>query len=152
MHRKTHLIASVFTLVTCALMALTAVTQAQDKEKKADPAGTWTWSTPGRNGGPARESTLKLKVEGDKLTGSVTTPGRQGAEPRATDIENGKIKGDEISFSVTREFNGNKMTSKYSGKVGADSIKGKMEFERNGETQSRDWEAKRAPAAPKKDK
>jgi hypothetical protein len=36
------------------------------------------------------------------------------------------------------------MTSKYNGKVTADSIKGKTEFERNGETQSRDWEAKKS--------
>jgi len=29
---------------------------------------------------------------------------------------------------VTREFNGNKVTSKYTGKLSGDSIKGKMEF------------------------
>jgi len=61
--------------------------------------------------------------------------------------ENGKIKGDEISFTVTREFNGNKRTMKYNGKITADAIKGKTEFERNGEAQSRDWEAKRASEA-----
>jgi hypothetical protein len=88
--------------------------------------------------------TLKLKLEGEKVTGTLTTPGRQGGDPTETKIEDGKIKGDEVSFSVTREFNGNKMTSKYNGKVTADSIKGKTEFERNGETQSRDWEAKKS--------
>ena len=134
--------ATLLTAVACALLAMTAVTQEQDK--KADPTGTWTWSVPGREGGPARVSTLKLKAEGDKLTGKISSPGRQGAEPRQTDIEKGKVTGDEISFAVTREFNGNKMTQKYTGKVSADAIKGKVEFERNGETQSRDWEAKRA--------
>jgi hypothetical protein len=142
MQSRFNPLATLLTAVACALLAMTAVTQAQDK--KSDPTGTWTWSTPGRDGGPARVSTLKLKAEGDKLTGKISAPGRQGAEPRQTDIENGKIKGDEISFSVTREYNGNKMTSKYNGKVTGDAIKGKMEFERNGETQSRDWEAKRA--------
>jgi hypothetical protein len=138
------------TTVACALLAFTAVAQAQ--EKKADPTGTWTWSTPGRDGGAGRVSTLKLKAEGEKLVGTLSMPGRQGAEPRQTAIENGKVKGDEISFSITREFQGNKMTSKYNGKVSGDSIKGKMEFERNGETQSRDWEAKRSTdkAADKK--
>jgi hypothetical protein len=109
----------------------------------ADASGTWKWSTPGRNGGQARETTLKLKADGEKLTGTVSSPGRQGAQARETAIENGKVKGDEISFSVTREFNGNKMTQKYSGKVAADTIKGKIEFDRNGEAQSRDWEAKK---------
>lgn len=147
MHRKYYALSSFVTAVACALLALTAISQAQAQDKKADPAGTWTWSTPGRNGGPDRVSTLKLKVDGEKLTGTISMPGgRQGgqAQARETEIENGKVKGDEISFSVTREFNGNKFTSKYNGKVSGDAIKGKMEFDRNGETQSRDWNAKRA--------
>ena len=90
--------------------------------------------------------TLTLKADGEKLTGTLTSPGRQGGEPTKTEISEGKVKADEVSFSVTREFNGNKMTSKYSGKVTADTIKGKTESERNGETQSRDWEAKREAA------
>lgn len=44
---------------------------------------------------------------------------------------------------MTRERNGQKRTTKYNGKVSGDTITGKIEFERNGETQSRDWEAKR---------
>ena len=36
------------------------------------------------------------------------------------------------------------MTTKYTGKVSGDTIKGKTERERDGQTQSRDWEAKRA--------
>jgi len=144
MHRKNHLVASLITAAACALLALTAVTQAQAQDKKADPTGTWTWSMQGRQGGTPRVSTLKLKADGEKLTGTLSTPaGRQGGEARETAIKDGKVKGDEISFSVTREFNGNTMTSKYNGKVSGDAIKGKMEFERNGETQSRDWEAKR---------
>jgi len=53
------------------------------------------------------------------------------------------LKGDEISFTVTREFNGNKVTSKYNGKISGDSIKGKIETERDGNNQSRDWNATR---------
>src|SRR6266496_5771041 len=127
-------------VAACALLALGAAAQAQDK--KSDPGGTWTWTTPGRNGGPDRKSTLKLKVEGDKVTGTLSAPGRGGQTSDVT-ISDGKLKGDEISFAVTREVQGNKITSKYNGKISGDSIKGKMEFERNGQTQSRDWEAKR---------
>jgi hypothetical protein len=43
---------------------------------------------------------------------------------------------------VVRTFNDNTMTNKYSGTLADGTIKGKMEFERNGEAQSRDWEAK----------
>lgn len=38
------------------------------------------------------------------------------------------------------------MTIKYSGKVSVDTIKGKAESERDGQPQSRDWEAKREVA------
>ena len=134
----THLL----TVATCAILTLGAASQAQ----AADATGTWTWSRPGRNGGEARTTTMTLKAEGEKLTGSLSRPGRQGGDPVKTEISDGKVKADEISFSVTREFNGNKMTIKYSGKVSADTIKGKTEVERNGETRSRDWEAKREAA------
>jgi hypothetical protein len=36
------------------------------------------------------------------------------------------------------------MTSTYTGTVSGDTIKGKITFERDGNPQSRDWEAKRA--------
>ena len=125
-------------------MALTSATQVRAADdKKADPTGTWTWSTPGRNGGEARKSTLKIKSEGEKLVGTIATPGRQGAEPRETPVENLKVKGDEITFNVVREVQGNKFTAKYAGKISGDTIKGKVETERDGNARSRDWEAKR---------
>jgi hypothetical protein len=130
-------------LTLCAVFALGFLCAAQAQDTKADPTGTWSWTRPGRNGGPDQKMTLKLKVEGDKVTGKVTSPGRQGGDPVETEIKDGKIKGDELSFTVTREFNGNTMTQKYNGKVTADTIKGKIESERNGQPQSRDWEAKR---------
>jgi hypothetical protein len=125
-----------------AVFALGLLAQVQAQDTKTDPTGTWTWTVPGRNGGPERKNTLKLKLQDDKLTGLLVSPGRQGTT-NETKIADGKLKGDTISFTVTREFGGNTMTQKYNGKVTADSIKGKIEFERNGETQSRDWEAKR---------
>jgi hypothetical protein len=138
-------IQSLTKLALCAVFAVGFLASVQAQDKKADPTGTWTWTRPGRNGGPEQKITLNLKAEGDKVTGKITSPGRQGATTD-TEIKDGKIKGDEVSFTVTREFNGNTMTQKYNGKVSGDSIKGKIEFDRNGETQSRDWEAKREAA------
>ena len=128
-------------IAACAVLGFGFATQAVAQSAKID--GTWTWTMQGRQGGAERKMTLKLKTEGDKLTGKLSSPGRDGGQARETEITDGKVKGNEVSFTVVREFNGNKMTSKYNGKVTADTIKGKMEFERNGETQSRDWEAKR---------
>ena len=84
------------------------------------------------------ESTLKLKLEGSSLTGVYV--GRQNESP----IEEGKFENNTVSFKVTREFNGNKVVIAYEGKVDADTIKGTSKITRDGDTQSRDWEAKRA--------
>jgi hypothetical protein len=122
------------------------LTQVRAADAKVDPTGTYVWTSQGRGGGPERTNTLALKLEGDKLTGKLTAPGRGGAEPTAVEIKEAKISGADISFSVTREFNGNSVTSKYSGKFADGAIKGKIDTDRNGEVQSRDWEAKKQDA------
>jgi uncharacterized protein (DUF2147 family) len=121
----------------CAVLALGTFVSTQ----AADATGTWSWTNPGRNGGPERKTTLKLKAEGEKLSGTVISMRRD--QEVKTEIEKGQVKGNEISFTVTREFNGNKFSQKYTGKITENSIKGKISFERNGESQDRDWEAKR---------
>lgn len=106
-------------------------------EDKADPTGKWTWTVTFNN--QSRDQSVTLKLDGDKLTG--TMPGRDGQERQ---IENGSFKDGTVSFTVTRERDGNKFVSKYSGKVEGDKITGKIESERDGQTQSRDWTATRA--------
>src|SRR5215831_16438324 len=64
-----------------------------------------------------QETTFTFKVKGDKLTGTVW--GRQGDTP----IADGKITGDEISFSVSRERQGATIKQLYKGKVTGDEIK-----------------------------
>src|SRR5689334_4255031 len=90
-----------------AALAAGMLFQAHAADTKADPTGTYVWSVPGRNGGPDRTNTLTLKLDGEKLTGKVQSPGRGGGDPISTEIKDGKITGSEISFAVTREFNGN---------------------------------------------
>jgi hypothetical protein len=103
----------------------------------ADPTGTWTWTV--ERNGQTFTNTLKLKLEGEKLTGTIS--GRNNTE---ITIENAKVDGDEVSFQVTREFNNNKIVQQYKGKLSGDTIKGQVEFERNGEKVMRDWEAKKS--------
>jgi len=116
-----------------------AVTAAR-ADDKADATGTWTWSYQGQDG-QSRETTLKLKQDGSKLTGTVS--GRNNTE---TPIEDGKVDGSEVSFRVTRERNGNKFTQKYRGTLDGSTIKGKVEMpgRDGGEARTRDWEAKRS--------
>ncbi len=128
-------------------------------------SGTWSWAQQRRGGAepaadaPVRKTTLKLKADGEKLTGTIAQPmgGRGGgagggAAPAPTEISEGKIKGDEISFSVKREFNGNAMVMKYNGKVDGDKITGTVEAPGRGgaEPTPRPWTATREAAATEK--
>jgi hypothetical protein len=83
----------------------------------ADISGKWKadFQTPD---GTARSNTFTFKVEGEKLTGIVA--GSQDETP----IQDGKISGDDISFSAERPFG--KFT--YKGKVSGAEIKLKVEF------------------------
>ena len=101
----------------------------------ADLNGKWTAQVPGRGGDP-QEATMTFQADGDKLTGSIATP--RGERP----IENGKITGDEISFSQTMEFGGNKVTILYKGKVVGDEIRF-TRLREGGEGQAREFVAKR---------
>jgi hypothetical protein len=102
-----------------------------------DPSGMWKWTVERNN--QKREVTLTLKLEGDKLTGHM--PGRNNT---VTPIEEASFKDGTVAFAVTREFNGVKRTTKYSGKLSADTITGKSEgTDRDGKAVTTDWVAKK---------
>jgi hypothetical protein len=82
----------------------------------ADSTGTWKASIETPNG--TIEATFALKADGAKLTGTVTS-GQMGE----SQISEGKVDGDNISFSVVREFNGNEFRINYKGKVSENEIK-----------------------------
>ena len=90
----------------------------------ADVNGKWTAEMKGRDG-QAMTQTFNFKADGSKLTGSVSM-GQMGDH----EIANGKVDGDNISFDVNVEFNGNARTLKYTGTVSGDEIKMKRESQR----------------------
>ena len=110
---------------------------ARADDKKANPTGTWTWKFQ-RQDGEEVTSTLKIKQDGEKLTGKLNSFGSEA------DIAEGKVDKDgNVSFQVVRDFGGNQVTIKYKGKVEGDTMKLKAEFERDGEVRMREFEAKR---------
>ena len=134
---------STFTKTLLGAVLLTGtIIQAQAADTKVDPTGTYIWTQAGRNGGPDRTNSLTLKLDGDKLTGSVTAPGRGGAAAAATPITDGMVTSTNITFNVVRDFNGNSMTNKYTGVLADGSIKGTIDSDRNGQPMSRPFEAK----------
>lgn len=122
-------------LVAGLALALIAVVQAAG----ADVSGKWTAQVPGRNG-QTREQTFTFKADGEKLTGSVS--GMQGAE---IPIADGKIAGDDITFNVTMNFQGNEVKSSYKGTLAGDEIK--FTRSREGSDQKQEFTAKRVKSS-----
>jgi hypothetical protein len=120
-----------------ALTVAVAVVGLALSASAADATGTWKWTATIQ--GKTRDSTAKLKQEGDKLSGMYVG----GQSNDETPIEDAKISGDKISFKVTRERNGQKFTTAYSGTLKDDTITGTSERERDGQKQSSEWVAKR---------
>lgn len=110
-------------------MALTATAQAPSVDGEWDAA----MNTPGG----VRNFKIKFKAEGEKLTGVV---GREsGSLPLS-----GTIKGSDVQFSYTVNYNGNDLVLTMTGKVAGDSIVGTVSF---GGMAEDEWSAKRTGAA-----
>ena len=99
-------------------------------------AGEWDaqFNTPG---GP-QPLKLILKVDGEKLTGTAK-------RSRGDVALNGTVKGDDITFAYTIEYNGNAVTLTFTGKIKGDTMAGTVSFN---ESASDEWSAKRAASKP----
>jgi len=101
-------IRSVLVLAVCVVgMALSAFA--------AGVAGQWTATFSTQMGD--QHYTYTFKVDGEKLTGTAKN------DMGSTEIANGTIKGDDISFVENLDFNGNQIAITYTGKISGDEIK-----------------------------
>jgi len=116
------------TILVMALMALAAPAFA------ADATGTWKGRLETQEG--THDLTFNLKADGDKLTGTMTGP--QGD----VEIKDGKISGNNLSFKVNLEFNGNSIVLLFKGVASGDQIK--FTRGREGADQTQEFTAKRA--------
>lgn len=95
----------------------------------ADVSGTWkgTAETPNAT----IERTFVFKVDGTTLTGETSSEMLGKSQ-----IKNGKIDGDSLSFTITANFQGNEMEINYTGKVSSDGkeIKFKVDVAAAGQT------------------
>src|SRR5262245_18897875 len=99
----------------------------------ADISGKWSGDMPTRN--ESTPATFTFKVDGDKLTGTLKTS--QGEMK----LDDGKVSGNDLSFSTTMDAGGNNMKILFKGSVSGDSLK--MTRQREGGT-ARDFTLKRS--------
>jgi hypothetical protein len=84
----------------------------------ANIAGKWTADVQGST------VSLDLKVEGTTLTGTL----ENSQMPGAVDLKDGKIDGDNVSFTIVRKMGETEMKIVWKGKVVGDEIKFKREM------------------------
>ena len=106
---------------------------------RANDSPTGTWSFPRIANGQPRGMTLKLNLDGDKLTGAVFDGKTETA------IEEASFKDGLVSFKATLNINGKKIGIKQVGKLDKDVIKGKIEVNKNGTVESGDFAIYRKP-------
>lgn len=115
--------------------------------KVVDPSGTWKWEVD--FGGNKIDNALRIEAKEGKLSGTLQSifenaPPDAPAEMSApVKIDEGKIEGDKISYSVTRSFNGNEFTVTYAGVVSGEEIEGTTAMNFGGEEREFPWSAKR---------
>ena len=80
-----------------------------------DVAGTWKATAEGPNG--TMERTFIFKVDGETLTGETTS-----SMLGTSIIENGKVDGNSLSFTITVKFQDEERKLDYKGKVEGDKI------------------------------
>jgi hypothetical protein len=86
----------------------------------ASVAGSWDVTIDSPQG--QRTVVMVIKKEGEKLSGAMK--GQSGERP----LDSVAVKGDEITFVMTRQVGGQDMVMTYKGKVAKDSMKGDADF------------------------
>ncbi len=103
--------------------------------KSVDPVGTWKCEY--EIGGQQRTSSLKIKKDGDNLTGTMSWPDKDEAK-----LKDLKLKEGTLSFSAVRKLPGtdNSINIEYKLTIDGEQIKGKGTSDYGGE--KRDWDIK----------
>ncbi len=103
---------------------------------QTDPVGTWKCEY--SIGDQKRMSTLTIKKDGDKLTGTMSWPDQKEAT-----LKDLKWKDGELTFSADRVLADNTFHIEYKFMVSGDALKGKGTLDVGGEKRDFDIEGKR---------
>jgi hypothetical protein len=94
--------------LVCVLTAVPALA--------ADVAGRWIGQVPAAQGQAESAITFIFKVDGDNLTGTLNN----SQQPGDVELKEGKVTGDDLIFSLTRNIGGTDMKVVWKGKITGD--------------------------------
>ena len=129
------------TILSAALLLVLGLCGLAGAQEKADPVGTWKCEY--QIGEQKRTSTLTIKMDEDKLAGTMSWP-----DQKETNLKDVKLKDADLTFSAERVLGDNKFNVEYKFTITGDKLKGKGAVETGGEKREFDIEGKRE----KKDK
>ena len=129
------------TILSAPLVLVLGLCGLAGAQEKADPVGTWKCEY--QIGEQKRTSTLTIKMDGDKLAGTMSWP-----DQKETNLKDVKLKDADLTFSAERVLGDNKFNVEYKFTINGDKLKGKGAVETGGEKREFDIEGKRE----KKDK
>ena len=86
--------------------------------------GKWVGEIPGMDGAPMKVS-YTFKADGATLTGTTSSPGPDAKE---TAIKDGKIHGNNLSFSIAFDMGGQEMKMEIKGVLSGDNLKLSMDM------------------------
>ena len=101
---------------TLVIFSFTLLTVA----RAADIDGTWKAEFDSQIG--QQKITFELKADGEKLTGKISADRGQFGKSE-TEIKNGKITKDEVSFTETLKIQDQEVVVEFKGKLAGDELK-----------------------------
>ena len=112
----------------------------QAADKAHSPlSGIWKWTFTMPDGGQVNPRVKFTTDKNQKLIGVARF--RAGMDAPVTNLV---LQGDQVSFDVVRERDGQAVTTHYAGKMEGDKINGKVSSNWNGDQQTYDWRAERS--------
>jgi hypothetical protein len=103
---------------------------------KVDPVGTWKCEY--KIGDQQRTSTLTIKMDGDKLAGTMSWP-----DQNAENLKNLKLTDGTLTFSAVRKLMNREIPIDYKLTIDGDQLKGKGASDFGGQKQEFDINGKR---------
>jgi hypothetical protein len=103
---------------------------------KVDPVGTWKCDY--EIGSQKLTATLTIKLDGDKLAGTMSWP-----DQKETELKDVKLKDGALTFSAERKVMDNTFHVEYNLTITGDKLKGKGAVDAGGEKREFDIDGKR---------
>lgn len=119
------------TCIAIAVFALVPFNARLAAQTAVDPSGTWqreyVWND------VSVEEVIRLHLEGAKVAGTLLR------NDESHEIKDGTLKGDDLSFSISSDYQGTAWTARYTGIVSGNEINGTVVVEAGDQSWDFEW-------------